>query len=167
MFVLFLLIDSNYSSRYFVFHKSFLIFLVTTVSILIYFYYSILFIQITFQIITDALVVLLIFLNIYLRFIIPHIRGYFSSFCFLFPRIFNSTLRKDRRYLFRVNIAKIIFFLTNVPVLLKESIYLLYRYCLYVRTYCTGTGTGTVILLLQYVLYLVLYVCTIMFCSMC
>ena len=121
LFILFLLMGSNYLSRQFFFHKSFLIFLVTTVSILIYFYYSILFIQITSQIITDALVVLNDLFEYLLRFIIPHIRGYFSSFCFLFPRISNSTLRKDRQYILRVNIT-IIFFLTNVPVLLKEPI---------------------------------------------
>ena len=121
LFILFLLMGSNYLSRNFFFHKSFLIFLVTTVSILIYFYYSILFIQIISQIITDALVVLNDLFEYLLRFIIPHIRGYFSSFCFLFPRISNSTLRKDRQYILRVNIT-IIFFLTNVPVLLKEPI---------------------------------------------
>ena len=88
---------------------------------LIYVFYSILFIQIISQIITDALVVLNDLFEYLLRFIIPHIRGYFSSFCFLFPRISNSTLRKDRQYILRVNIT-IIFFLTNVPVLLKEPI---------------------------------------------
>ena len=74
----------------------------------------------------------MIFLNIYPRFFIPSIWGYCHRLCFLFPRISNSTLRKDRCDLFRLNIDKTIIsqqIPVHVQVLLKEPICPL----------CTGT----------------------------
>ena len=101
----------------------------------------------------------MIFLNIYPRFIIPSIWGYCHRLCFLFPQISNSTLRKDRWDLFRLNIDKTIIsqqIPVHVQVLLKEPICPL----------CTGTvytyvqvryGTTYVLHTVPYVLGTALY----------
>ena len=104
----------------------------------------------------------MICLNIYPRFIIPHIRGYFSSFCFLFPRISNSTLRKDRQYILRVNIDKTIISQqipvhVQVPTAKRTYLPTMYRYCLYVRTGTVQYYIHTYYTLYRYVLGTALY----------